>query len=131
MKMYYRPPKTEMLLVGEKGSQRYELWITEPRRIATFEKIGRHKIMVEGSSATFSTILSAAQFALERTGNSRLFADKSDDSPRLTISGVELVARNVWPQFCEIRRLDPRATSLMEREYQLSLTEQTTLGLQR
>lgn len=129
MKVYYSKPDTEIRIVrpNDKDSY-YEFYVLKPVYVGSARRIGSQRIAGD-NGREYTNLNGALRDCLESHDESELAKTIKTKVAARRVKGVDLMLQNKWIQFCELRGMDPRATALLEKDYDLSTREQTTLEI--
>lgn len=134
MRVYWKRPKKDFQIVRpDNEGDDYEVWVLTPTYVGTVQKAGTQRIMAEG--IPFTNLAAASRHLLMGNGYKDL-AEETRVSFRgaaeaVMMTGLDLVARNVWPQFCADRQIDPRSIEAMGKTYQLTNKEIIAFKIKR
>jgi hypothetical protein len=130
--VYWKIPEKEIRIVRpDNAGDVYELWVLTPKYIGSIEKAGTQRLIANGTP--YTNLNAAARILLEDAGErevaSGLVVTRKQAPKVVEMQGMDLVSKNVWPKFCEIRRIDPRSMEALNKSYKLSEAELTILGV--
>jgi hypothetical protein len=132
MRVYWKQPSDEVRIVRPDNSgDEYEVWMLRPVLIGSMTKIN-NRILVDGQS--FTNLNAGARHILERAGEPELAKERRifvKQGEKVTMTGLDLVERGAWVQFCQQRQLSARSTEDMQKVFQLTKQELAELGIKQ
>ena len=122
MKIHTKPPDTEPELLIVKPDQPgapYAIWMLAATKLGDARWLGRAKVECDGE--TFANLKAAGKHLLVKQG--------IQSAGGLELTGLDMIERNVWFEFCRLRKLKPSDKAAMDKKYWLSAEDIKKIGL--
>ncbi len=139
MKSYYEVPVKHVRSVHADPENRdgdYEIYLLTPVKIGGARRTSANNVMTD-DGRDFPTLDEAVRHVLELVGEkdmaraipSKSMRRSSKTPNAVTLTGMDLVTRNVWMQFCKLRGFDAKSVTAVSATYILTEPEAKKLGL--
>lgn len=118
--------------IGHKAT--YEIWITEPVKLATIEKVNSGVLLTEDKHE-FANLREAAIHVLEQNSKEELIPDllqtKTSKERVYKVEGIEIAKAGKWLEFCTLKNINPDNKTAIVKTHWLKESELEEIKLRK
>lgn len=121
-----KSPKKEIVIYKPDSKDQYfEVYVLEPKYIGSCRRIGSQRVQTENGEV-FVNVNAAASYMLAQQGDQEMSSTLSPIMKRAAksrASGLDLMTRGLWMQYCEMHNINPKDVTALTREYEFTPEE--------
>ena len=127
MKVTHKLPVPEVRMVKpDPASLDYEFWVLLPVRVGGAAKTAHQEVVCDDGTK-FINLDDACNHVIGKSEYASLLGQTAPVRKSMSLTGLELMTRGAWLDYCKANKIDPQDIKALQRKYVVTAKELESL----